>query len=585
MTSSNITIDALWHCLCPSFNSSLLLKSPLRPRPNATTRLTPVKCARSAWTPAHAKARNQARIWHKQNTDAGTTHIWAKGKLNLKDESTPLLYELLRTSARNSKTQEVEVLVDRLVRVRHQPPDSRIYSALILANAHHSDGSVLRVNALLQEMERGDIHMDIGICHDVLRVLSVHPDYILRESILHFMQQRWYNLSASGRHDLTAALFKEGQLELALTELERLRREGLSVPAWLFDMAIYTLLEFEEIEEALHLVHTRVKEGEMDISNSVWYHLLDIGSHTRHHAATAYVWKAQVIPGYINPASGICSNVLATACANGDTDLATDAFRVLGQRSTLFTADHYENLLTTYLTASPPDLRAALSVMTIMAGAYVAPTARTAMPLKDYLTRYPSEIESALEILTALRKQRRIIPVVAVNAILEADIIGGDFGAALLVYKRMHMYEEDPTKDVPHKVLANVETFNALLKGARDTTPVATQTALFLASESVALGIRPNSVTYDRLILVCIKGERLDLAWQYLEEMDGLGWTLRPGTASLLGSTLAKQGDERAWDVLQRVQMLGPKYAGVGKQIGEAWGSAESRLWAGFAAE
>lgn len=579
MTSPNITIDALWHCLCPSFNPSLLLRSPLRPRPNATaTRLKSAKCTRSVWSPAHAKARNQARIWHKQNTDAGTTHIWSKGKLNLKNESTPLLYELLRTSARNSKPQEVDVLVDRLVRVRHQPPDSRIYSALILANAHHAEGSVLRVNALLQEMEKENIHMDIGICHDVLTVLAVHPDYILRESILHFMQQRWYKLSDSGRHDLTAALLKEGQLELALTELERLRRERALVPAWLADMAIYTLLEFEEVEEALHLVHARVKDGEMNISNSIWYHLLDTASQARHHAATAYVWKAQVIPGYINPASGICSNVLATACANGDTDLATDAFRVLGQRSTLFTADHYQDLLTTYLTASPPDLRAALSVMTIMAGAYVIPTADTAMPLRDYLTKHPSEIEPALEILTALRQQRRIIPVAAVNAIIEAHVIRGDFDSALLVYKRMHTYEEDPTKDVPHKVLANVETFNILLKGARDTTPVAMQTALFLASESVALGIRPTSVTYDRLILVCIKGERLDLAWQYLDEMAALGWHVRPGTATLLGKALASQRDERAWDVLQRVQMLGPRYAGIRKQIAEAWGSAQSTL-------
>jgi len=398
------------------------------------------------------------------------------------------------------------------------------------------------------------------------------------------MQQRWYNLSATGRQDLTVALLKEGQLELALTELARLRREGVQIPDWLFDTAIYTLLEFEEIDEALHLVHSRVRDGDLAISNSVWYQLLDVGSNARHHAATAYVWKTQVTPGYINPASGICSNVLSTASANGDTDLAIDAFRVLGQRSTLFTADHYEDLLTTYLTASPPDLRAALSVMTIMAGAYVVPTSRTALPLRNHLTKHPSHIEPALDMLTALRKRGRIIPVVAVNAILEAHVIRGDFEAALLVYKRMHVYEEDPTDDIPHKVLANVETFNILLKGARDTTPVAIQTALFLASESVALGIRPNSVTYDRLILVCVKGERLDLAWLYLEEMDGLGWTLRPGTASTLGTALAKVGDERAWDVLQRVQILGPKYAGVAKQVGEAWGSSRSELWQEFTA-
>jgi len=229
MTSLNLTIDALWHCLCPSFSASLLSKSPLRPRSNATrTRLTPVKCARSRWSPAHDKARNQARIWHQRNAwarepkehsndhepqpasettalqfkdnriapdVASTKHLWARGKLNLTNESTPALYELLRTSANNSRTDEVEVLVDRLVRVRHRPPDSRIYSALILSNVHHADGSVPRVNALLHEMVKEGVHLDIGICHDVLKVLAVHPDYILREGILHYMQQRWYNLS------------------------------------------------------------------------------------------------------------------------------------------------------------------------------------------------------------------------------------------------------------------------------------------------------------------------------------------------------------------------------------------------------
>lgn len=91
-------------------------------------------------------------------------------KARLESESTPMLYEMARTKAAMGKMADVHMIVDVLVRQRREAPNLRLYGILILANVHPSEGAAWRVAALLQEMTNEGLEMDVGVCHDVLKV-------------------------------------------------------------------------------------------------------------------------------------------------------------------------------------------------------------------------------------------------------------------------------------------------------------------------------------------------------------------------------------------------------------------------------
>ena len=273
------------------------------------------------------------------------------------------------------------------------------------------------------------------------------------------------------------------------------------------------------------------------------------------HEATNYAWSSQVLPGYINPSSGLCFNVLVTAARSGDVMLATEVFRTLGQRSTIFTSAHYEELIHAYLGADTPDLRAALSAMTLMAGSNVELSLPSTRFLFTYLQENPEQVDEAFQMLVTLRESGRKVPVAVINTLIEAYADQGEFEQAFICYKSAHEFGPPEHPGNARDVYVTIDTFNNLLKGARDARePVPLQTAMFLVSEMRALGVKPTSLTYDRILLVCLKSNDFDLAWQYYEEMEGLGWSPRSGTSIQLAKKLARVKDFRCWDVLQRVQ-------------------------------
>lgn len=92
------------------------------------------------------------------------------------------------------------------------------------------------------------------------------------------MRQRWFNITDDGRHDIAVGLLRESQLELALSYMDTMVSEGIPIKSWLYDMAIYTLCDVEEVDEALKIMQRRVESGEQNISKPVWYILLDAAS-------------------------------------------------------------------------------------------------------------------------------------------------------------------------------------------------------------------------------------------------------------------------------------------------------------------
>ena len=499
------------------------------------------------------------------------------GAIDYSQESTPSLYMHMRGAAIDGKTTLCRFIAELLVKTRGEKPSLQLYNMLILSNISVSEGAAWRASELLEDLEQDGFQPDIGTCHAVLKVLSVHVDHLLRTDVLDYMSKRWYQLSEDGAHDVAAGMLREGLFEQALQRLDLMRREGMRIQGWLLDIAVYILCEASEISEAHRIMRLRLDTAELNLSRSLWMFFLDKASECRHHAATSLVWSSQVNPSYINPSSGICLNVLATAAKAADAVLATEVFDLLSKRGTTFQPIHYELLINTYLAMQPPDLKRALSILTIMALEKVEPSGFETRSLFVYLRDKPALVSKALTILRDLHESGRRIPIAALNLLLECYVEQKNLADALKLYKQIHTFV--PISEGAKKTFANVETFNLLLKGCRVADPPEEHQASFLVSELLALRVKPTVLTYDRLILVfAIAGSRiirqakktedaetqaaqqargyelLDWAFRHFADMRPLGWIPRFGTLETLSIELGKVHDERCWDVLQTAE-------------------------------
>lgn len=354
---------------------------------------------------------------------------------------------------------------------------------------------------------------------------------------------------------------------MALDYLEQMRAESIRIHPWLHDLFAYCFCDTGDFDEVLKLMRYRLENAEFEISPTLWYYILDTASRSHHHEATLYAWRNRIETSYLTPPSGMCINVLNTAARYGDFRLATDVFRILGQRTNSLQIYHYEALFESYLTAG--DHRTALSVLPLMAAANIPPTDATVRPLYLYLRQSPELPPKALHTLQQLKKADKIIPTVAVNAIIEAAISTNDLTLAIDAYKILHtLSSTGPT----------TATFNALFRGCSKARRK--DTAMFLAAEMLALKVPPDALTYDRLILVCLEGKTeddYDDAFKYFEEMKERGWWPRRGTLVAMAKRFCEWGNERVWGLVEEMEEKGMEVGAVQRWVGENWRRGDER--------
>lgn len=483
------------------------------------------------------------------------------------------MYEYLekRKLSAQAKTKTL-LAVAYLIRMRGETPNLRIFSNLILSLCHSQAGSAAWLASYLEEVKEMGLEPDSELCHNALKVLAVHPDYLLREEILEYMRSMWFSLSDEGRHFVVAGQLREGSIEMALDGLESMVSSGIEVQDWLYDMAMYVLLDVGEAEEVVHLAQLSAAKRKREISGVIWFRLLDLASSSLNHLATSYVWKRRVQSESLNPSSGQCLDVLKTAARHGDIDLATDVFRLLGKRKTTFDMEHYELLLNAYVSAR--DYEGAFKVLSIMKEANMNPDMGCTRVLVQHLRVHPVRCLEAFDKLQSV-KDSHSLPPTALNALLEA------FG----IYNFAKVF--DWFRDFKHLCgsAPDLETYNVMLQkcGQHSHKKAA---AMFLASEMVASEITPDKLTYDRLVLVCVKSHELDDAYGYLLEMQERGFKPRLGTLFFFARSLAPTGDPRTLTLMEMIKTHGPeveealrfvreRYDAAQRQTGEQDGAAE----------
>ena len=386
------------------------------------------------------------------------------------------------------------------------------------------------------------------------------------------MESSWITLSDADHHHIVAGLLKDLQFELAWDQLGIMQTKGFYPQPWLLNLFLYTLSSISAWPEVTVILNTLPPEPRFKLPAMLWSHLLHTATREHYQPLVSMIWNRAVNTGYINPPSGLCTTILESCAANGDTFTAADVFRLLGQRSSMLQSWHYESLLEAYLVSG--DIEGVLSSTQIMTKAGFPLNEENTRSLYTYLQENPEKISHTLDIIFSMSSSTRDpVSLVFINTILEALLAHGKLTTALDIFHKLDEYTPEP---------ATAATFNILLQGCAQVAQK--DTAMSLAQKMRQYDIAPTALTYDRLILVCLSTKKqgdLEDAWRYYEEAMAVGkshratsdgsWGLRRGTIRLLAENFVLHRDHRAFDLLNQCIVGGIDVSVLLRDVKDQW--------------
>ncbi|KAI1435254.1 hypothetical protein GGR50DRAFT_694272 [Xylaria sp. CBS 124048] len=464
----------------------------------------------------------------------------------LEDIPTRVIYGALKEFQNSEATYHpITRLVEYLVKERGQRPNAALYESLIKANVDKKHGSAKAAGELLKEMRKHGISTTPEIYHALLEVTSVHPDYVLRGRVLNEMKNRWYDLTPNSNINIIIGLLRDGQYELALSKLEELNRNPISVPPWLLEVFLYTFGELGFHEEALAILKKRLEIADSlkrgPLSLNAWQFLLEVFSRDIFHPGVKYIWDHVVTPGTIHPPDGVITNALDAASIHGDAELAMNAIELLSSRGTKLDLHHYEALIQVYLHHG--DLRKALSILCIMAKAGLSPDLACTRPIFELLRNSSNSTEHALAILHEL-KVHYTVPAAAFNILLESTAGLKGFKAAFDMYRTVRQICSNGP---------DLETFEILLRHC-----TLRKSMSFLVAEMEVFSLKPTRTILDHLVRICTMQDDYEMAFRYLEMMhartppgESEKWWISKGPALALLRRCIQDRDPRYSGVLE----------------------------------
>ncbi|KAI6021419.1 hypothetical protein BKA83DRAFT_4464145 [Pisolithus microcarpus] len=204
------------------------------------------------------------------------------------------------------------------------------------------------------------------------------------------------------------------------------------------------------------------------IDGETWMSCLVSSAESLYADGVQKCWEKAIHEMNLTPDEGTCISVLHACARHGLADLATDVIRVLRSIGVDWQEHHFAPLLEAFSRVGK--LKEAFGTLHLLRSNGIVPLPETTQPITDILRRDLDAVDGVWKILDELRDEGHIIDAAAINTIIEASIALGDLQRALLLDLKQ----------------ANV---------------------------------RPNALTYERTILLCLTQPTYEDAFFYLEEM------------------------------------------------------------------
>ncbi|KAL5340716.1 hypothetical protein BJX70DRAFT_360189 [Aspergillus crustosus] len=542
MSRKGFIVDELWHALCPVLSRNthsrhdVTLSATRRLRHPALVPSSPAsRCLQKRYSSEAARYHDDQHHRYSGGTDlvakqlaslkqerrgylkaAGhaKTLANADAPMHLKGE-TPQKLEarLIKMIKQSPKVPSALQLLLLLIRDHKIHPTAQHYRWLIQCNVDSSHGSPNLVRRLLEELQDTGILADSATLHAALQVAAVHPDYILRHDLLRTMRDQWLPLSPEGWHSVVAGQIREHQFELALDSIATMGRKDIPVQEWLHSLLIYYLCEFQELDQVLELIKSRLSEGHI-MTDVFWTHVLEAAASRGHYELTSYIWKRVVEPGIYEPDPQFYAQVMGMTRHEGE--LTTSVLRSIAQNNIKLEPEHY--LKWCEARAANRDLAQALIALCEMQKAGFVVPRSIIKPIMVICREDSSRPREVLHLLKGLKFSGHVIPLACARLIIElfemaaaGDPFEVDDGIAF--YKQLHLLcPERPDTDI----------YNALLSMCRAAQN--TDSAMFIIEEMSAFGILPDATTFEHLVLMCLDHQNFESSYSYSQDMHEQGF-------------------------------------------------------------
>lgn len=451
MRQPQLLYDGLWRCLCPSFNEAALPRalnaSLARPRP-PNRPFNAVMQRRRIGTESHSdyppdKGQSLAdffRLAETQIKKAETKDDYLKilglKKPNLTTVSADDILKALRY-IRDGNYYKIPDAHDRIVQFvnfiilkRGYKPDAFLYECMMDAMADPK-GSAAGVRKLLTDMAEQGIAPTADVCYGALAALAVHPDYMLRETVVSLMKTYWHEMTTAAKQDIAVGALRDGQHELALAKFTEMHEAREKMDLWVYDVFVVEFGRAGYLDEMLQLLRQRKHaKGTDGAYRTLLFHALDVFSSACHDEGTGFVWEYVVTHRILNPPNATVENVLCTAARNANTTLASQALDVLSSRGKVST-HHYEALVDAFAAAG--DVVGAFGVLDIMERSGVGVRRGTTRSVHAAMRKNPWLVTEAND---ALRKmgETQSVPLQAIAVTVEAMAKVGGAEAAMGLY-------------------------------------------------------------------------------------------------------------------------------------------------------
>ena len=203
--------------------------------------------------------------------------------------------------------------------------------------------------------------------------------------------------------------------------------------------------------------------------------------------------------------------VLNTAARHGVPDLATDVLRVFKLSGIAWEEYHLAALIEAFCRNN--QLREALITLHIMRSNKITPLPSTSLPIIDSIKDIES-LDLAWAIIDEIFKTKSGLDIDAFKTIIRASVKLGDLQRAVGFYKSLSS---------DYGLLPDVTIFNTLLDGCIDAQHRQLGD-LLLDDMKKSTFIKPNEVTYEKIIKLCLTQDVYEDAFFYLEEMKAAGF-------------------------------------------------------------
>ena len=257
--------------------------------------------------------------------------IQRKPSLRRRQSSTGILEAELRFFVeRQVGPRTVLAILEILIQDRKVKPSTSHYESLILAQCSPEFGSVDNLKAILGQMERDEVAIETSILLALLTVLSVHPDTYFRHEILDRLAAQQASLPVDHAHLNVLAAIREGQLEIATAELERMSEivQEKPIPVWLWTVYIHAICEEKDFAALLQLLY-KLSDAGFLFPRPTLLHLLVKASAAKDIHVTQFIWDGFVESMHIIPDDDLCMSVLHVAVKEKDLRLAESVAVVL----------------------------------------------------------------------------------------------------------------------------------------------------------------------------------------------------------------------------------------------------------------